>query len=225
MATIAGVALTKDNYKGAVDLLHERYGNKQVIISSDMESLLKLPRVNFVSDIKRVRMVYDQIEIKICSLQALGIKAESYGSLLILVVMEKITQEFWLVISCKMKSDTWDVNELIKAFKEELEAREKTRLVGGSGNVVEKPWLKPKIPRDPITAAALFLPKRGQANYYFCNHPGHRLFNCTSVTDPEKRKEILKKKGRCFVCVKKRSRFKLLPVGIQMQEIVWKTSY
>ena len=225
MATIAGVVLTKDNYKGAVDLLHERYGNKQVIISSDMESLLKLPRVNFVSDIKRVRMVYDQIEIKICSLPALGIKAESYGSLLILVVMEKITQEFWLVISCKMKSDTWDVNELIKAFKEELEEREKTRLVGGSGNVVEKPWLKPKIPRDPITPAALFLPERGQANCYFCNHPGHRLFNCTSVTDPEKRKEILKKKGRCFVCVKKRSRFKLLPVGIQMQEIVWKTSY
>lgn len=32
--TIAGLALTKDNYKVAVDLLRERYGNKQVIISS-----------------------------------------------------------------------------------------------------------------------------------------------------------------------------------------------
>ena len=225
MATIVGLARTKDNYNVAVDLLRERYGNKQVIISSHMESLLKLPRVNFVSDIKRVRMVYDQIEIKIRSLQALGIKAESYGSLLIPVIMEKIPEEFRLVISRKMKSDTWDVNELIGAFKEELEAREKSRFVGGSGNVVEKPWLKPKIPRDPITAAALFLPERGQANCYFCNHPGHSLFNCTSVTDPEKRKVILKKKGRCFVCVKKRSRFKLLPVAIQMQEIVWKTSY
>ena len=88
-----------------------------------------------------------------------------------------------------------------------------------------KPWLKPKIPRDPITAAALFLPERGQANCYFGNHTDHRSLNCTSVTDPEKGKEILKKKGRCFVYVKKRSRFKLLPVGIQMQEIVWKTSY
>ena len=203
VATIAGLALTKDNYKVAVDLLRERYGNKQVIISSHMESLLKLPRVNFVSDIKRVRMVYDHIEIKIRSLQALGIKAESYGSLLIPVVMEKIPEEFRLVISRKMKSDTWDVNELIEAFKEELEAREKSRFVGGSGNVVEKPWLKPKIPRDPITAAALFLPERGQANCYFCNHPGHRSFNCTSVTDPEKRKEILKKKGRCFVCLRR----------------------
>ena len=168
-----------------------------------MESLLKLPRVNFASDIKRVRMVYDQMEIKIRSLQALGIKAESYGSLLIPVVMEKIPEEFWLVISRKMKSDTWDVNELIEAFKEELEAREKSRFVGGSGNVVEKPWLKPKIPRDPITAAVLSLSERGQANCYFCNHPGHRSFNCTSATDPEKRKEILKKKGRCFVCLRR----------------------
>ena len=95
-----------------------------------------------------------------------------------------------------MKSDDGDVNELIEAFKEELEACEKSRFVGGAGNVVEKPWLKPKIPRDPITAAALFLPEQGQANCYFCNHPGHRSFNCTSVTDPEKRKEISKKKGR-----------------------------
>ena len=101
VVTIAGLALTKDNYKVAVDLLRERYGNKQVIISSHMESWLKLPRVNFASDIKRVRMVYDQIEIKIRSLQALGIKAESYGSLLIPVVMEKIPEEFWLVISRK----------------------------------------------------------------------------------------------------------------------------
>ncbi|XP_068757291.1 uncharacterized protein [Montipora capricornis] len=102
-----------------------------------------------------------------------------------------------------MKLDTWDVNELIEAFKEELAAREKSRFVGGSANVVEKPWLKPKIPRDPITAAGLFLPERGQANCYFCNHPGLRSFNCTSVTDPEKSKEILKKKGRCFVCLRR----------------------
>ena len=84
-----------------VDLLHERYGNKQVIISSDIESLLKLPRVTFVLDIKRVRMVYDQIKIKICSLQALGIKAESYGSLLILVVMKKIPKNFGSLLVAK----------------------------------------------------------------------------------------------------------------------------
>jgi len=102
--------------------------------------------------------------------------------------MEKIHEKFRLVISRKMQSDTWDVNELIEAFKGELEAREKSRFVGGSGNIVEKPWWKPKMARDPSTAAALFLSEQGPANCYFCNHLGHRSFNCTSVTDPEKRK-------------------------------------
>ena len=101
VALIAGLALTKDNYKVAVDLQRERYGNKQVIISSHMESLLKLPRVNFALDIKHVCMVYDQIEIKIRSLQALGIKAESYGSLLIPVVMEKIVKNFGSLLVVK----------------------------------------------------------------------------------------------------------------------------
>lgn len=41
-ATITGLALTKENYKIAVDLLCERYGNKQVIISLHMDSLSKL---------------------------------------------------------------------------------------------------------------------------------------------------------------------------------------
>ena len=63
-----------------------------------------------------------------------------------------------------MKSDTWDVNKLIEAFKEELEAHEKSGFLGGSKNVVEKPCLKPKIPHDLITSAALFLSERGQAN-------------------------------------------------------------
>ena len=117
-ATIAGLALTKGNYKVAVDLLRDRYGNKQVIISSQMESLLtlKLPRVTLASDIKRVRTVYDQIDINVRSLQALGIKAEMDGSLLIPVVMEKIPEDFRLTMSRKMKSDTCDVNELIEAF-------------------------------------------------------------------------------------------------------------
>lgn len=31
---------------------------------------------------------------------------------------------------------------------------------------------------------------------FFCNYQGHKSFNCVTVTDPVKRKEILKRKGR-----------------------------
>jgi len=51
-----------------------------------MESLLRLPRVNFASDIKRVRMGYDQIEIKIRSLPACVAGGISRASAFVLVV-------------------------------------------------------------------------------------------------------------------------------------------
>ena len=195
----AGLALTKENYATAVELLRDRYGNKQMIISSHMDSMLKIPRVVSAMDIEQVRMVYDKIEINVRSLQALGIKSEMYGSLLIPVIMDKISEEFRLIVNRKMKSDTWDINELMAAFKEELEARKKSKFVGGNINVVEKPWLKSKKVYDPGTAAALHVTERVQTNCYFCNHQGHKSFNYILVTDPERQREILKRKGGCFV--------------------------
>ena len=56
--------------------------------------------MTLASDIKRVRDVYGKIEINVRSIQALGIKSEMYGSLLIPVIKEKIPKEFQLVISC-----------------------------------------------------------------------------------------------------------------------------
>ena len=35
--TIRGLTLSSENYAGAVDILHEGYGNKQILISSQMD--------------------------------------------------------------------------------------------------------------------------------------------------------------------------------------------
>ena len=88
-ATIAGLTLSSANYSIAVKLLHERFGNHQLVINSHMESLLKLSCVSSMVDIKRIRMVYDMIESNVRSLQNLGIRAEMYGSLLIPIMLQK----------------------------------------------------------------------------------------------------------------------------------------
>ena len=173
-----------------------------MIISSHMDSMLKIPRVVSALGIEQVRTVYDKIEINVRSLQALGIKSEMYGSLLIPVIMDKIPEEFRLMVSRKLKSDTWDINELMAALKEELEAREKSTFVGGNINVVERPWFKSKKVHYPSAVAALHVTERVQTNCYFCNRRGYKSFNCILVTDPERRREILKRKGRCFVCLR-----------------------
>ena len=52
--TISGLSLTNDNYSEALNLLKNRFGNNQVIISARMNTLVKLPSVNN-EDVKALR--------------------------------------------------------------------------------------------------------------------------------------------------------------------------
>ena len=74
-AAVKGFTMTSGNYKEVIDVLHERFGSKDVIISSHMDALLKLPLVNNL-DTKRFRSVYDLIEQNIRGLKTLGISSE-----------------------------------------------------------------------------------------------------------------------------------------------------
>ena len=57
-SAIAGLQLTAKNYEDAIEILQSRYGNKQNIISSYMDILLKLPVVTSLSNIRRIRYIY-----------------------------------------------------------------------------------------------------------------------------------------------------------------------
>ena len=53
-AAIKGLSLTWENYSSARKILEDRYGNKQLIISSHMDNVLKLPVVSSVNDVKGI---------------------------------------------------------------------------------------------------------------------------------------------------------------------------
>ena len=76
LSAITGLAMTAPNYANAVDILKERFGNKQLIISSHMEALLKLKPVTVLSDIEGMRAVLDTVEIQVRGLKALGIDSD-----------------------------------------------------------------------------------------------------------------------------------------------------
>ena len=52
-SAIAGLPLTADNYKVAIDILKDRFGKPQLLISNYMDALLKLPSVNSVNETKK----------------------------------------------------------------------------------------------------------------------------------------------------------------------------
>ena len=90
-----GLKLTSANYTKAIAILRKRFGNKQQIITKHMEVLLNVEPIT----LKGLRHLYDLIESQVRGLQALGVPAESYGSLLLSVLMNKLPQELRLIVS------------------------------------------------------------------------------------------------------------------------------
>ena len=83
LQSINGLSLNATNYKEAIDILHQRYGNKQVLISAHMQKLEKLPRIKSSNDINGLRKMYDQTKFCVRNLKALNIDIATYGAILV----------------------------------------------------------------------------------------------------------------------------------------------
>ena len=55
----------------------------------------------------------------------MGIKAETYGSLLVPIMMNKLAEELRLIITRHFKGGVWQFKELMEKFQEEIESRER----------------------------------------------------------------------------------------------------
>lgn len=123
--SVSGLKLTAANYNEAIVILKKRFGNKQQIITKHMEVLLSIDPVTSQYNIKGLQHLFDSVESQVRGLQVLGVAAESYGSLLASVLMNKLPQELRLIISREVKGDNWDLNELMQIIEREVEARER----------------------------------------------------------------------------------------------------
>ena len=157
-SAITALPRTEDNYETSIDILRDRFGKPQLLISNHMETLLKLPIVSSVHQTKKLRDLYDKIEINIRSLKELSIEAESFGNLSV-PVMEKVPSELRLIISSKFGSkETWDLNDLLNVLKSELEARERCNAVKTSSPTSSTPGFDQHKGRfkQPLSSSALY---------------------------------------------------------------------
>ena len=103
---VSGLMLTAVNYSEAIAILKKRFGNKQQIITKHMEILLHIEPVTSQYNIKGLQHLYDLVESQVRGLQALGVPAESFGSLLSSVLMNKLPQDLRLIVSREVKETT-----------------------------------------------------------------------------------------------------------------------
>ena len=199
------MTLTNGNDKEAVNLLLERYGNPQLLVSVYFEALVKMPRVTTMNNVKDLRMIYDKVESSVPNLRTLGIEPLSYGSLLTPLLTEKLPDDLKLIISRKFKNEIWNLEDLLKYFKEELRVKENC-LTFSPGNLANQGTVhKSSETREkhlPVTtASALFSQSNSHPVCVYCNQ-GHPSSQCSQITDIKARKPILRQKGPCFLCTK-----------------------
>ena len=193
---IQGLSLSEQNYEAATELLRQRFGNPQLVISTHMDELLKIPAC--VGDkVSQLRFVYDKISVNVRGLEALGVRASQYGSLLIPVVMSKLPQDIRLQIARKTSKEVWEISEILDVIRNEVEAREMSDGV----KVVQSD--KSKFPSKPPSLSTFLVnngPNKPNIKCVYCSGD-HYSASCAKVADKSSRLEILRKDRRCFVCL------------------------
>ena len=192
---ISGLTQTKENYEQAIKLLQERYGNPQVLISAHMEALVALPRVKSMSHLNELRSMYDQIETTVRNLRSLKVDTNTYGSLLVPLLIEKLPGDLTMIISRKFGNNVWNLDDLLSYFKQEIQAKERCT----------SSKIKNDDTKDYSFTAAGLHAQHNYNNYrnnrcVFCSdiHPPSQ---CSKVTEIKSRLAVLRKKARCFVCL------------------------
>ena len=84
------LSLISANYWKAVEILKERHRNKQIFISSYMDVLVKLPKVDNMNDIDKLCKIYNSLEMSVKNLANLGVELSYCGILLIIIILDRI---------------------------------------------------------------------------------------------------------------------------------------
>ena len=149
--SIQGLQLTEGNYEAAKQILQERFGKMQQVISAHMEELLRLP-VCTGEKTSQLRHIYDKVQVNVRGLEALGVESEQYGSFLVPVIMAKLPSEVRLQIARTTTNDVWKVEELLRIIQGEVEAREMSDFMRTSERRPETPFHRNNTTTSALTA-------------------------------------------------------------------------
>ena len=204
LAAVEGLSLTSDNYREAVVILEKRYGNKQLLITSHIDKLMNIAPVKYVHEVKKIREVYDNIEVHVRNLSSLNIDISQYGPVLVSLIMSKLPEEIRLFISRLMpNNEQWDVGVLLENLKREIDSREMCQRMSAGASTSASASGEVNYERvvdEQFTASALHTGIQNISCVY-CrrNHPSAK---CNVVTDIQARKAIIRNKAKCFLCLR-----------------------
>ncbi|XP_065056418.1 uncharacterized protein LOC135684709 [Rhopilema esculentum] len=206
-SVISGFKMTASNYRAAVELLHQRFAKPTVIKRAHINEMLKINSVYDERRVDRMRSLHDSVETHFRGLEALHVNEETYASIVVPVLLEKIPQAVRLNMVRASSKDhlEWSVRDFLESLSKEIEVREVQAPIFGTGGT-ERRGYAPRRMADRIidgTATALHTWRAdSQKRCAFCQE-NHEEERCSKITNLDTRKSIIRKYGRCFVCIRK----------------------
>ena len=201
--TISGLLQTPTNYNTAVELLKKCYGNTQALISSFMNKFLMLEKIKN-KDIKVLQKLLDQTVSSIRNLQSLHVETSSYGTLLVLLINDKLTDNLRISVAKNFENEVWDIEGLIYFLRNEVEVKEHSLAMSSSFyDYTEHDYDK----KAAFSSSALHTQQHKlvyKSKCVFCEKTNHTSNMCLNITALVTRKESVKQK-QLFCLLRNRS--------------------
>ena len=122
LKSVTGFALTNANYEKAISLLQERYGQQHKITQRYMQELIDITSPRYT--LFNLRHFYDNIEIYIRGLESLGQTDDSYGALLVPIILNKLPGEIRKNLAREFGSTNIRLADLRKGIFNEINIME-----------------------------------------------------------------------------------------------------
>lgn len=139
---IEGRSVTERNCNITVDLLKYRFGKKELIIDDHTENLLAIRPVHDSTNVAGLRALYDQVQAKIASLEALGVLQWAYDARLLSVHKKSVPTDPCMECNRKhtgggLSRESDELHEFLSYMKNEVESWERALHVGRHAWYVE----------------------------------------------------------------------------------------
>ena len=196
---ISGLTLTTENHDKAFKILEQRIGNKEILISAFIQQFVSLPKIKSANDICGLKKLFNKVANSVRNLKNLSVEPDTYGSLLVPLINEKLPNDLKLSIAHQFDSDVWSLSKMFVYLKKEIEVKERATYTCASYSQIRDQNYEGKHSLSALTTHAekeKF--KNDYASFVICLTTLHE--DVLKFQIQKEKRNVLKRSRRCFDC-------------------------
>ena len=204
LASINGLTVTDDSYPVAKEILTKRYGRKERIIFSHIQTLLSLQ-----VDCRKSNglwSLYDSLQSHVRCLESLGVSGDTYGVILNPLILSRLPQEIRMEWARGGEGRESDLAFLLDFLFREIKRRERSETFDKS-HEMKNQRLNDQT-KKPAPSVATFHANSCNQNKrqcVFCRKTNHASKQCYSIKglNGEEFRGKVRDSRLCYICLGK----------------------